>query len=349
MMVAWGGRGGKERAWVKSERASERGALFILGRSPAPPRPRAAPSHPHPATHAAAAATTACTVGWGGRTSVCGRRVRGLSLCSSDRVFFFSLTCQWNRSSPAGPAEHDVGGSFCRSCSSCGGRKRGVSAVVRGPRRARWAPAERAKGCAAVCAPGPRPRRPTDQGGTVRAWMGGWRPGGGHKRALCCAARGEGQQKTRGGHGSSLLARERPPPAGAGGRGEGGRGLGTHLGDTFGRHRAGRRGGGGRGRQRRKKSDAGARLRSLVAAHQWCVFWRPPLSHVLAARMRVSCTHINQEKKRKTLPLPLSRQLAQVALARGACRGPRHPRLHHPRQRPHAPHHRGRARGKRCK
>lgn len=29
-------------------------------------------------------------------------------------------TCQWNRSSPAGPAEHEVGGSFCRSASSCG-------------------------------------------------------------------------------------------------------------------------------------------------------------------------------------------------------------------------------------
>lgn len=28
-------------------------------------------------------------------------------------------TCQWKRSSPAGPAEHDVGGSFWRSCSSC--------------------------------------------------------------------------------------------------------------------------------------------------------------------------------------------------------------------------------------
>lgn len=25
-------------------------------------------------------------------------------------------TCQWNRSSPAGPALHDVGGSFCKSC-----------------------------------------------------------------------------------------------------------------------------------------------------------------------------------------------------------------------------------------
>ena len=24
-------------------------------------------------------------------------------------------TCQWNRSSPAGPALHDVGGSFCKS------------------------------------------------------------------------------------------------------------------------------------------------------------------------------------------------------------------------------------------
>jgi len=25
-------------------------------------------------------------------------------------------TCQWKRSSPAGPALHEVGGSFCRSC-----------------------------------------------------------------------------------------------------------------------------------------------------------------------------------------------------------------------------------------
>ena len=43
------------------------------------------------------------------------------------RLFSFSLfslkmnerTCQWKRSSPAGPAEQDVGGSFWRSCSSC--------------------------------------------------------------------------------------------------------------------------------------------------------------------------------------------------------------------------------------
>lgn len=28
------------------------------------------------------------------------------------------VACQWNRSSPAGPALHDVGGSFCRSMSS---------------------------------------------------------------------------------------------------------------------------------------------------------------------------------------------------------------------------------------
>lgn len=28
------------------------------------------------------------------------------------------VACQWNKSSPAGPALQEVGGSLCRSCSS---------------------------------------------------------------------------------------------------------------------------------------------------------------------------------------------------------------------------------------
>ena len=43
------------------------------------------------------------------------------------------LTCQWNRSSPVGPALHDVGGSFWRSCRRAGqSRGNGGGGVGRG-------------------------------------------------------------------------------------------------------------------------------------------------------------------------------------------------------------------------
>ena len=51
-----------------------------------------------------------------------------------------TLTCQWNRSSPAGPALQDVGGSRCKSCktkSRCqpGGRPACMQATASSPRR----------------------------------------------------------------------------------------------------------------------------------------------------------------------------------------------------------------------
>ena len=49
------------------------------------------------------------------------------------------VACQWNRSSPAGPALHEVGGSFWRSCSAQGGEGDGTRDEYTRSERTRWA------------------------------------------------------------------------------------------------------------------------------------------------------------------------------------------------------------------
>lgn len=319
-----------------------RGALSLRpGALSCAHRPRGVPSHPHPSTTAAGNATTAGTVGWVWAHERVRQREGLLSALPIGR-FSFSLTCQWNRSSPAGPAEHDVGGSFCRSCSSCGGEGRKTCQVASATApRALSAPAERAGGCEAICAPRLQPRLPSDAGMCVRAWGGGLEAGERAGGARC--ARREGKAK-KNAAAMGRLCWQRPTRR-AGGRGAGSRATGHapwRYVWTPSRGEERRRRGKRRQKARRRVNRAAPRSRSSLPTRA-CVSWRPPLfPRAGCACLCLARTLIGEE----SLALTLSRQLAQVALARGARRSPRHPRLHHPRQRPHAPDHRGRARGK---
>ena len=245
MMVACVGREG--RAWVKSE---EGRALFVLGRSPAPIdraacRPTLTPPQPQLGTPPPQARWVGC-----GRTSVCGRERACFLLFQSGVSLFHSPASGTGRRPPALPS------------TTWADLSAGLAAPVvgKGGRRVRWRPPQRRGRCVRqrsvprAARPSARPAcshasHPT-QGCVCVRGAGGWRPESGQEALVVRGARGR-PKKTR--RPWVVCVGSAPPAARAAAEQAAGR-LGTHLGDTFGRHRAGRRGeGGGRGGRRREE------------------------------------------------------------------------------------------------